>query len=337
MSVLVTGGAGYIGSHAVKILIERGHDVVVVDNLSRGHREAVHADACFHNVDIADVDRMTDILRGHDVSDVMHFAAFSYVGESVSVPLNYYENNTGATTKLLKAMDAAAVKRFVFSSTCASYGEPDHLPIVESTQQQPINPYGWSKLFVERILRDKQRSDADFGFTALRYFNVAGSALDGSIGEDHHPETHIIPLVLQTALGLRDSITVFGTDYPTPDGTCIRDYIHVEDLIEAHILAMETQRAGNARFFNLGIGKGYSVRDIIESAKRVTGLEINVEYGERRPGDPPELFANADFIRRELGWEPKLTNLDDIIGSAWRWFQANPEGYATPKQLAEAL
>lgn len=335
MSVLVTGGAGYIGSHAVKILIERGHDVVVVDNLSRGHREAVHADACFHNVDIADVDRMTDILRGHDVSDVMHFAAFSYVGESVSVPLNYYENNTGATTKLLKAMDAAAVKRIVFSSTCASYGEPDYLPIVESTQQQPINPYGWSKLFVERILRDKQRSDADFGFTALRYFNVAGSALDGSIGEDHHPETHIIPLVLQTALGLRDSITVFGTDYPTPDGTCIRDYIHVEDLIEAHILAMETQRAGHARFFNLGIGKGYSVRDIIESAKRVTGLEINVEYGERRPGDPPELFANADFIRRELGWAPKLTNLDDIIGSAWRWFQANPEGYATPKQLAE--
>lgn len=336
MSVLVTGGAGYIGSHAVKILIERGHDVVVVDNLSRGHREAVHEDACFHNVDIADIDRMTDILRGHDVSDVMHFAAFSYVGESVSVPLNYYENNTGATTKLLKAMDVAAVKRFVFSSTCASYGEPDHLPIVESTQQQPINPYGWSKHFVERILRDKQRSDADFGFTALRYFNVAGSALDGSIGEDHHPETHIIPLVLQTALGLRDSITVFGTDYPTPDGTCIRDYIHVEDLIEAHILAMETQRAGHARFFNLGIGKGYSVRDIIESAKRVTGLEINVEYGERRPGDPPELFANADFIRKELGWEPKLTNLDDIIGSAWRWFQANPEGYATVKEAVGA-
>ena len=292
-------------------------------------------DACFHNIDIADVDRMTDILRGHDVSDVLHFAAFSYVGESVSLPLNYYENNTGATTKLLKAMDAAAVKRIVFSSTCASYGEPDQLPIVESTQQQPINPYGWSKLFVERILRDKQRSDADFGFTALRYFNVAGSALDGSIGEDHHPETHIIPLVLQTALGLRNSITVFVKDYPTPDGTCIRDYIHVEDLIEAHILAMETQRAGHARFFNLGIGKGYSVRDIIESAKRVTGLEINVEYGERRAGDPPELFANADFIRRELGWEPKLTNLDDVIGSAWRWFQANPEGYATPKQLAE--
>jgi len=335
MSILVTGGAGYIGSHAVKILIERGYDVVVVDNLSRGHREAVHSNATFYNVDIADVEWMTDILRSHDVSDVMDCAAFSYVGESVAVPLDYYENNTGATTKLLKAMDAAAVKRIVFSSTCASYGEPDHLPIVESTQQQPINPYGWSKLFVERILRDKQQSDARFCFTALRNFNVAGSALDGTIGEDHHPETHIIPLVLQTALGFRDSITVFGTDYPTPDGTCIRDYIHVEDLIETHILAMRSQRAGHARFFNLGIGHGYSVNEVIESARRVTEQQIDVTYGERRPGDPPELFANADFIRKELGWKPKITNLDDIVASAWQWFQANPDGYATcPKVVA---
>lgn len=335
MSILVTGGAGYIGSHAVKILIKRGYDVVVVDNLSRGHRKAVHPDATFYNVDIADVDWMTDILRSHDVSDVMHFAAFSYVGESVSVPLDYYENNTGATTKLLKAMDAAGVKRFVFSSTCASYGEPDHLPIVESTHQQPINPYGWSKLFVERILRDKQQSDASFCFTALRYFNVAESALDGTIGEDHHPETHIIPLVLQTALGFRDSITVFGTDYPTPDGTCIRDYIHVEDLIEAHILAMRSQRAGHARFFNLGNGHGYSVNEVIESARRVTEQQIHVTFGERRPGDPPELFANADLIRKELGWKPKITNLDDIVASAWQWFQTHPDGYAAcPKVVA---
>lgn len=327
MSVLVTGGAGYIGSHAVKILIERGYDVVVADNLAKGHREAVHNDAFFYNVDIANIDEMTEILRRHDVSDVMHCAAFSYVGESVSLPLNYYENNTGATTKLLKAMDQAAVKRIVFSSTCATYGEPENLPIVESTEQSPINPYGWSKLFVEQILKDKQRSDEDFGFIALRYFNVAGSALDGSIGEDHQPETHIIPLVLQTALGQRDHITVFGTDYATPDGTCIRDYIHVEDLIEAHILAMETQRAGDARFFNLGIGHGYSVSEVIESARRVTGLPINVVEGQRRAGDPPELFANADLIRSELKWEPRLTDLDEIVGSAWRWFRANPEGY----------
>jgi UDP-glucose 4-epimerase len=334
MSVLVTGGAGYIGSHAVKMLVERGYDVVVIDNLSQGHRAAIHADASFYNVDIANTDVVVDILRHHDVSDVMHFAAFSYVGESVHDPLKYYSNNTGGTTKLLQALDGAAVKRFVFSSTCATYGEPDTLPISEETPQRPINPYGWSKLFVEQILRDKAAADEEFAFTALRYFNVAGSALDGSIGEDHNPETHIIPLVLETALGEREQITVFGTDYDTPDGTCIRDYIHVQDLCEAHILAMESQRRG-PRYYNLGIGHGYSVKDVIESAKRVTGREIPIEYGQRRAGDPPTLFANADKIRNELGWEPKLTDLDTAVDSAWKWMQANPNGYSkTPAEIA---
>ena len=256
----------------------------------------------------------------------MHFAAYSYVGESVHDPLSYYSNNTGSTTKLLQALDRAAVKRFVFSSTCATYGESDKLPSSEDMPQHPINPYGWSNLFVEQILRDKANADEQFAFTSLRYFNVAGSALDGSIGEDHNPETHIIPLVLQAALGERDHITVFGTDYDTPDGTCIRDYIHVEDLCEAHILAMESQRQGQ-RYSNLGIGHGYSVKDVIESAERVTGKPIPIKYGDRRAGDPPMLYANADKIRTELGWEPKLADLDTAVESAWRWMQANPTGY----------
>ena len=306
MNVMVAGGAGYIGSHAVKQLIDAGHRVVVVDNLFRGHAAAVDPRAEFSRVDLADTDALTDLLRQHTIDCVMHFAALAYVGESVADPLAYYDNNTAGTISLLKAMQAAGVRRMVFSSTCATYGEPEGVPIVETMRQSPISPYGWSKWCVERVLRDYAAAEREFAFAALRYFNVAGSAADGSLGEDHDPETHLIPVLLQAALGQREKVMVFGTDYPTPDGTCIRDYIHVEDLCEAHIVAMEALRPGDARFYNLGIGRGYSVKEVIDAARRVTGLEIPVEYGPRRPGDPAALYANAGKIREELGWSAKL-------------------------------
>ena len=257
----------------------------------------------------------------------MHFAALAYVGESVTEPLTYYDNNTAGSVSLLQAMKQAGVKRMVFSSTCATYGEPEATPIVETMPQQPINPYGWSKWCVERILRDYGASDRDFSFVALRYFNVAGAAADGSLGEDHTPETHLIPVLLLTAIGLRAKVTVFGTDYPTPDGTCIRDYIHVEDLCAAHIASMEAQRPGEARFYNLGIGRGYSVREVLEATRRVTGLEIPVEYGLRRPGDPAILYADASKIRRELCWSAQYTEIDPIVATAWAWFKNHPHGY----------
>lgn len=327
MNVLVAGGAGYIGSHAVRQLIAAGHHVVVVDNLVRGHRESVPPQAEFHRLDVCDTASLTDVLRRSQINCVLHFAALAYVGESVTEPLRYYVNNASGTISLLDAMRQANVKRIVFSSTCATYGDPPGLPIVETMPQAPINPYGRTKLLAECILRDQLAADPDFAFVALRYFNVAGCALDGTVGEDHTPETHLIPIVLQAALGLRDSVTIFGTDYPTPDGTCIRDYIHVDDLCAAHLVAMESLQPGDAKFYNLGIGHGYSVREVIESARKVTGREIPVQFGERRPGDPPALFANADKIRRELGWKPRITSLDDIVASAWRWIQSHPHGY----------
>lgn len=327
MNVLVAGGAGYIGSHAVKRLIDTGHRVVAVDNLFRGHRRAVHPTAEFCEIDLADTGGLTDILRRHEVDCVMHFAALAYVGESVTEPLSYYENNTAGTVRLLQAMQAAGVKRIVFSSTCATYGEPERTPIVETMPQQPINPYGWSKLFVERILADCGAANPEFASVALRYFNVAGSAADGSLGEDHDPETHLIPVLLETALGLREKVTVFGTDYPTPDGTCIRDYIHVDDLCDAHIAAMEALEPGDVRVYNLGIGRGYSVREVLESANQVTGVEIPVEYGARRPGDPAVLYANAEKIQEELGWTARYTEVDEIVATAWKWFKNHPEGY----------
>jgi len=328
MNVLVAGGAGYIGSHAVKQLLEAGHRVVVVDNLFRGHRAAVDPQATFYQVDLADTQRLTDVLAEHGIECVMHFAALAYVGESVTDPLTYYENNTAGTVSMLQAMAAAGAKRMVFSSTCATYGEPEATPIVETMRQEPINPYGWSKWCVERVLKDYAAADPEFSYVALRYFNVAGSAADGSLGEDHDPETHLIPVILQTALGRREKVTVFGTDYPTPDGTCIRDYVHVEDLCAAHIVAMNAVEPGETRFYNLGIGKGYSVREVLDSAGRVTGKDIPVEYGDRRPGDPPVLFANADKIREELGWSAKYTEIDEIVATAWNWFKSHPDGYA---------
>jgi len=327
MNVLVPGGAGYIGSHAVKQLIEAGHRAVVVDNLCRGHANALHPQAAFYQLDLGDTARLVEILRQHAIDCVMHFAALAYVGESVQKPLDYYQNNTAGTISLLRAMQAAGVKRLVFSSTCATYGEPEGVPIVETMRQQPINPYGWSKWCVERILKDYGAADPQLAFVALRYFNVAGTAADGSLGEDHDPETHLIPTVLLAALGRNPKVTVFGTDYPTPDGTCIRDYVHVEDLCAAHIVAMNALKPGDARFYNLGIGRGYSVKEVLQSAQRVTGIEIPVEYGPRRPGDPAVLFADPGKIRRELGWTARYTDLDPIVATAWRWFQGHPQGY----------
>jgi UDP-glucose 4-epimerase len=364
MNVMVAGGAGYIGSHAVKMLIEAGHRVVAVDNLCRGHGRAVDHRAAFHEIDLADTPSLADALAEHAIDCVMHFAALACVGESVADPLAYYHNNTAGTISLLRAMKAAGVKRLVFSSTCATYGEPETTPIVETMRQEPVSPYGWSKWCVERVLRDYAAADKDFSFVVLRYFNVAGCAADGSLGEDHDPETHLIPVLLLAALGQRDKVTVFGADYPTPDGTCIRDYIQVEDLCAAHLVAMNVLlrpalptnpsaakesanpagtavfaaeqrslatsasiRPGDARFYNLGIGKGYSVGEVIESARRVTGVPLPVEYGPRRPGDPPILFANAEKIRRELGWSARYTEIDPIVETAWKWFKNHPNGY----------
>ncbi len=327
MNVMVAGGAGYIGSHAVKLLIKAGHTVVVVDNLCMGHKAAVDKKANFIHADLLETDILAKTLNEYKVECVMHFAALASVGESMTEPLEYYKNNTAGTVSLLEAMKDTSVNKLIFSSTCATYGEPESMPIVETMPQNPINPYGWSKLFVERVLQDYLACTPAFSFTALRYFNVAGCAADSSIGEDHTPENHIIPVVLQAANGKRKSITIFGTDYPTPDGTCIRDYVHVDDLCAAHIIAMNKLESGRGDFYNLGIGHGYSVKEIIDSAKRVTDIDFNVELGNRRPGDPPILYANADKIKRELGWQAKITDIDDIVTSAWNWFKANPDGY----------
>jgi UDP-glucose 4-epimerase len=327
MKVLVTGGAGYIGSHAVKRLRQQGHQVVVLDNLSRGHRQAVSDEVPFYQLDLRETSAVTTLLTAEDIDCVMHFAALAYVGESVDQPLRYYENNTWGTVSLLEAMQQAGVHRFVFSSTCATYGQPDQVPITETEKQSPINPYGWSKLFVERVLADYAHSQPKFGYCALRYFNVAGSASDGSIGEDHDPETHIIPVILQAALGVRDKVSVFGDDYDTPDGTCIRDYIHVEDLVDAHIAVMQQLKAGDARIYNLGIGRGYSVKEVIDAARAVTGREFRVEIGPRRPGDPAMLYASPDKVKRELGWQARHTDLREIIETAWKWYREHPRGY----------
>lgn len=327
MNVLITGGAGYIGSHAVKQVLDAGHAVVVVDNLFRGHRAAVDGRGVFYEMDLAETEKLEGVMREHGIECVMHFAALAYVGESVDEPLWYYRNNTAGTMSLVEAMRGAKVNKLVFSSTCATYGEPEVMPIVETMGQCPINPYGWSKLFVERILLDYAASNPEFGFTALRYFNVAGCDPSGAIGEDHRPETHLIPIVLEVALGKRESVTVFGEDYPTPDGTCVRDYVHVCDLIRAHVLAMGKIEPGGVGFYNLGIGHGYSVREVIDSVGRVSGCEIEVKMGARRAGDPPELYANADKAREELGWTPEFTEIDDVVETAWRWFKDHPGGY----------
>ncbi len=327
--VVVTGGAGYIGSHAVKLLVESGYSVTVLDNLSRGHRSAVHDDATFVEVDLRETRQLESILRNEQPSAVMHFAALTYVGESVDDPMWYYDNNVGGTLSLLKAIQAAGIPRLVFSSTAATYGEPEVVPIQETTRQAPINPYGQSKYFAERMIEDLCQATPEFGAVILRYFNVAGCAEDGTLGEDHRPETHLVPILLQAALGKRDSVTVFGSDYPTPDGTCIRDYVHVEDLCQAHLLAMNAIEPGKVEAYNVGIGRGYSVRQLIESAFRVTGKQWPVIEGTRRAGDPSELFADPAKIQNKLGWHPQFTNIDDIVATAWNWFSHHPDGYLT--------
>jgi UDP-glucose 4-epimerase len=329
MKILVTGGAGYIGSHAVRRLIADGHRVVVLDNLNRGHREAVPAAAAFEQLDLRQTEHVAAALKRHHIEAVYHFAALAYVGESVHDPLWYYDNNTTGSISLLRAMHQADVRRMVFSSTCATYGEPDRMPITEDLPQAPINPYGMTKLIFERVLKDYAAANPRFAFTALRYFNVAGSAADGSIGEDHKPETHLIPLLLEAAMGKREGVTIFGDDYPTPDGTCIRDYIHVEDLIDAHVTCMAAMKEGEQRFYNLGIGRGYSVKEVVEAARRVTGKPINTTMGHRRAGDPPQLYADAGRIQSDLGWKAAYTEIEPIIETAWRWFRNHPDGYGS--------
>lgn len=329
MNVLVTGAAGYIGSHAIRRVQRAGHAVVALDNLSRGHREALPAGVPFVECDVADGERVRAALVEHRIDCVMHFAAFAAVGESVLEPLLYYRNNTNGTLGLLEAMREAGVQRLVFSSTCATYGEPRSMPIHEEMPQSPINPYGWSKLFSERMLRDLCQAKPEFSCVALRYFNVAGAADDGSVGEDHEPETHLIPVILQAAIGARAKLSVYGDDYPTPDGTCVRDYLHVEDLADAHVVAMEQLKPGFA-YYNLGIGRGHSVKEILLAAEAVLGTKPPYEIGPRRAGDPPELWADASKIERELGWRAKRTDIRATILSAWSWFQRRPHGYATP-------
>lgn len=328
MNVLVTGGAGYIGSHAVRVLERAGHLVWVYDDLSRGHRHALSSERFVYG-SLHERAKLVEALSRHQIQAVMHFAAFALVGESVENPALYYENNTLGSLHLLEAMRAAKVKRIVFSSTCATYGEPANgAAISEDTPQKPINPYGFSKLAVERML-DDYAAAYGFGFAALRYFNAAGAAENGEIGEDHTPESHLIPLVLQVALGQRPHVTIHGEDYPTPDGSCIRDYIHVDDLAVAHQLALEQIELGRGLKLNLGTGRGYSVKEVIAACRKETGHAIPAVVGPRRPGDPPILVADASRAARTLGWKPQHAALQSIIASAWRWHRAHPQGYHT--------
>jgi UDP-glucose 4-epimerase len=327
MKIMVTGAAGYIGSHAVRALLATGHDVVALDNLSRGHREALPSTVPLEVLDIRESSKVLDVLRRERIECVMHFAALAYVGESVEKPLAYYDNNTYGTLCLLRAIAESECRKFVFSSTCATYGEPTQMPIVETLPQNPINPYGASKLFSERMAKDLRAVLPEFSCALLRYFNVAGAAADGTLGEHHDPETHLIPVILQTALGQREAVTVFGEDYPTPDGTCIRDYVHVEDLVEAHIAVMNALQPGDERIYNLGIGQGVSVKAIIAAAQDVVGRPFPVRKGPRRAGDPPELYADSSKIAREIGWRAKRTDVRQTIESAWRWFKAHPNRY----------
>ncbi|MFN6539689.1 MAG: UDP-glucose 4-epimerase GalE [Nostoc sp. EkiNYC01] len=322
-TILVTGGAGYIGSHTVLALKQAGYNVVILDNLVYGHRDLVEKVLEVELIvgDTGDRPLLDRLFQTHDIEAVMHFSAYAYVGESVTDPAKYYRNNVLGTLTLLEAMLAASVKKFVFSSTCATYGVPEFVPIPETHPQNPINPYGASKLMVERILAD---FDVAYGFKSVRfrYFNAAGANPDGLLGEDHNPETHLIPLVLLTALGKRESISIFGTDYPTPDGTCIRDYIHVNDLADAHILGLEyLLKGGDSEVFNLGNGSGFSVREVIAAVEAVTGVPIPVEERDRRPGDPPNLIGASEKARTTLGWQPQYTSIKDIVAHAWQWHQ----------------
>lgn len=326
--ILVTGGAGYIGSHTVRELRSRGYDVVVYDNLSTGHIESI-GDALFVKGDLFDVELLKDTFKKYGVDSVIHFAAYSLVGESMINPLKYYKNNVSGTLCLLEAMTACDVKHLVFSSSAATYGDTGEDIITENSPQSPTSVYGMTKLMMERLMADFDRAYG-MKYVALRYFNAAGAHADGDIGEDHNPESHLIPIIMQVLNGKREKLGIFGDDYPTFDGTCIRDYIHISDLADAHIKALESLRAGaNSNFYNLGNGNGFSVKQVIETVAKVTGRNVNYEVVPRRAGDPAILVASSDKIRRELGWKPQFDSLEKIVASAWKWHSTHPDGYKT--------
>jgi UDP-glucose 4-epimerase len=328
MNVLVVGGAGYIGSHCVRQLLASGHRPVVLDNLVFGHRGAVPDDVPLYTVNLGNESEVGRILRKEKIDLVMHFAAYAYVGESVQQPLKYYFNNVVATLHLLRCMLGSGVKKFVFSSTCATYGISERMPIVEDLPQAPINPYGQTKLDVENALKALAAAQG-LSFAAFRYFNAAGAAEDGSIGEDHAPESHLIPLAIGAATGQRPPLQVFGNDYPTPDGTCLRDYVHVDDLSRAHIAVFDKlAEPGAALFYNLGTGKPTSVLEVIRAVEKATGKTVPHTFAPRRAGDPPALYADSSKAVRELGWKIQFPEIDSIVATAWKWHSAHPNGFA---------
>lgn len=326
MSILVCGGAGYIGSHMVAELLQNGEDVVILDNFEKGHRDAILGGKLYEG-DLRDRDILDKIFTENKIEAVIDFAAYSLVGESVEEPLKYFQNNIGSTINLLEAMKDHNVKYIVFSSTAATYGEPENIPILEEDKTFPTNPYGESKLAVEKILKWCDRAYG-IKYTVLRYFNAAGAHISGKIGEDHRPESHLIPIILQVALDQREKIMIFGDDYNTEDGTCVRDYIHVSDLASAHLLALNRLRkGGESKIYNLGNGKGFSVKEVVEVTRNVTGKEIKAEIAERRAGDPAVLIASSEKAKDELGWNPKYNSLETIIETAWNWHKNHPNGY----------
>lgn len=326
MRVIVTGGAGYIGSAMVRMLGGSGHDVLVIDNLSRGHREALGG-AELVQADLEDIDAVLSACLAFKPEACMHFAAHSLVSESVEQPFKYFTTNLAGGLNLLKGLDDAGCRLMVFSSTAAVYGVPEVVPIVEDSEAAPINPYGVTKLMFERVLEEISKAGG-IRYASLRYFNAAGADIEGDLGEDHEPETHLIPRVIRAALGREDVATIYGTDYPTPDGTCVRDYIHVIDLCRAHLLALDRlSSGGSSAVYNLGNGNGFSVREVVEAVGRISGKDFAVVEAERRPGDPPELVASSEKIKAELGWRPGFSELDRIIDTAWQWHSSHPDGY----------
>jgi len=325
--ILVCGGAGYIGSHMAYELIEQGKEVVVVDNLQTGYAEAVHPEAFFYKVDIKDRKALDEVFKSHEIECVIHFAANSLVAESMANPLKYYDNNVFGTQVLLETMINNNVSKIVFSSTAATYGEPEQIPITEEEKTFPTNTYGETKLAMEKMFKWADQANG-IKYVSLRYFNACGAHVNAKIGEAHNPETHLIPLVLQVPLGKRESISIFGDDYSTKDGSCIRDYVHVMDLVDAHLLALNHLVGnGHSKIYNLGNGAGYSVKEIVEAARKVTGHRIPQKIEGRRAGDPATLIASSEKIKSELGWQPKYVNIEDIIDSAWQWHKNNPFGF----------
>jgi UDP-glucose 4-epimerase len=325
MRVLICGGAGYIGSNMTALLAGKGHEPIVLDNLSKGHRSAVR-DAEFIQGDLADYALLTKILKEYKIEAVMHFAAFIEVGESVQVPIEYYRNNVSCTQNLLSAMESVGVEKLVFSSTAAVYGIPKKVPIIEDSPKEPINPYGETKWAVERMCHYQSQADK-LRYASLRYFNACGAGNNCSLGEDHRPESHLIPLAVQAALGKCSEVNIYGTDYPTPDGTCIRDYIHIDDLCEAHLLALDKLDESHELIYNLGNGQGYSVKQVIETVKKVSGKNFKVVKADRRPGDSAILTSDATRAKDELGWKPQMAELEKMIATAWKWHSKHPDGY----------